>query len=115
MQKLPIDPLEYLKLKQKQREQFKQWKREPKLHYELYKKKNQPIINAVSDNKRELQALVEQNRNLMTELVPTVMQNLHVSSEKQFPKTVTEYSTIHIGRKLAKYLNERDKPAVFEI
>lgn len=52
MEKLTIDAVEHLKLKQKQRELFKQWKRQPKLQYGLYKKKVQPIIDAICDNKR---------------------------------------------------------------
>lgn len=90
-------PTERLKLKQELKDRFKEWKKQPQLQYELNKKKEQPIIDAIGRLAAEVGKVTDQNKNLITELIPVAgdyvsSRDIHIPTHHnlEIPQTQSE-------------------------
>lgn len=72
---------ENLKLREYIIKRFKGWKDEHRSYYEQQKRQDQPLIDVISNLGSEIKSVTEQNKDLITELIPAVRQNLSIPSE----------------------------------
>jgi hypothetical protein len=72
--------------------------------YNKYKKQEQPMIDPIHDVRNKIEKLANENRNVITTLVP--MTSMPTSASALKP--ITQYATTSLGPTMTKYLNNRD-------
>lgn len=114
---------------------FKEWKESHRSYYEKQKRQEKPLIEAIESLGKEIKGVTDDNRNLITELIPVAQQNINnypptpsetsfekrlFASPKALPETKEtkddeEEKEIQLGPLASRYLstNRLDKDEVF--
>jgi len=71
---------------------FKEWNESHRSYYEKQKRQEKPLIEAIESLGKEIKGVTDDNRNLITELIPVAQQNINnyppTPSETSFEKVI---------------------------